>query len=201
MILVLDNMDSFVYNLARYIELYGIDTVVLRSNQTSLEDIQHLSPQAIVISPGPCTPNEAGISIAAIEAFSSSLPILGICLGHQAIATAFGGKVVKAKQPTHGKSRIIEHDKSEIFTGIPSPTQVARYHSLVADINSLPKSLSITSTSIEGEIMSIKHNTLPTYGLQFHPESVLTELGYVMIKNFLISIGLECKSASKSTFI
>ena len=185
MILVLDNYDSFVHNLARYIQQLGFDTQVFRSDKLSISDIKKLNPEAIIISPGPCTPNEAGISLEVVRQLGATLPILGICLGHQTIGQAFGATVCKARVPAHGKARPIQHDGTEIFKGLPSPLKVARYHSLVVSEKNLPANLIATSHSTEGEIMSLQHKEYPIYGLQFHPESVLTEYGYELLKNFL----------------
>jgi anthranilate synthase/aminodeoxychorismate synthase-like glutamine amidotransferase len=185
MILVIDNYDSFVYNLARYIQVLGFETTVVRSDQLSIADIETLAPAAIVISPGPCTPNEAGISLAVIKELGHKIPILGICLGHQAIGQAFGATVTKALYPTHGKARLINHNSDGIFNGIETPLSVARYHSLIVSNDHFPADLLATSYSEEGEIMSLQHKTHKIYGLQFHPESVLTEKGYQLLQNFL----------------
>lgn len=185
MILVLDNYDSFVYNLARYIEQLGFSTVVCRSDALSITDVENLSPDAIVISPGPCTPNEAGISLEVIQKLGSKIPILGICLGHQAIGQAFGGIVNKAQNPTHGKARLIKHNEKGIFHNIKNPLLVGRYHSLIVSNNNFPDDLLITSYSLENEIMSLEHRKYKIFGFQFHPESVLTEQGYELIENFL----------------
>lgn len=189
MILILDNYDSFVHNLARYFRQLGVDTQVYRSDKLTVAQIAQLNPQAIVISPGPCTPNEAGISLDVIKQLKHQFPILGICLGHQAIAQAFGATIKKATFPMHGKSSDIEHERDGIFKGIKSPLKVARYHSLIVSNQAFPsEALRITSYSQEGEIMAVAHQTLPIYGLQFHPESVLTEQGYQLIENFLKAI-------------
>ncbi len=185
MILVLDNYDSFVYNLARYIEQLGFKTMVRRSDTLSIADIEALKPQAIVISPGPCTPNEAGISLAVLEQLRSKIPILGICLGHQAIGQAFGGTVKKALYPAHGKARAVHHSGEGIFKGIKNPLMVGRYHSLIVSEDAFPSELKVTSYSEEKEIMSLEHQAHKIYGLQFHPESVLTENGHQLLQNFL----------------
>lgn len=185
MILVLDNYDSFVYNLARYIQVLGFKTEVHRSDRLSVNDIEVMSPEAIIISPGPCTPNEAGISIETIKQFGHRIPILGVCLGHQAIGQAFGASVIKALCPTHGKARWITHDGNGIFEGLESPLMVGRYHSLILGEKDFPSELIITSYSEEKEIMSIQHKTHKIYGVQFHPESLLTEKGYQILYNFL----------------
>lgn len=185
MILILDNYDSFVYNLSRYICELGFETYVCRSDKISVSDVEMLQPKAIVISPGPCTPNEAGISLAVLKQLGHKTPILGICLGHQAIGQAFGGTITKALCPTHGKARPIHHNSDGIFKGIPTPLTVGRYHSLIVSKDNFPSELMITSNSEEGEIMSLQHKVYKIYGLQFHPESVLTEHGYKLLKNFL----------------
>lgn len=188
MILVLDNYDSFVYNLARYIQELGYPTSIQRSDKISLSDIEHLRPKAIIISPGPCTPNEAGISLAVVRQFSAHIPILGICLGHQTIGQAFGGTVRKAICPAHGKASPVHHNGDGIFKGIQSPLMVGRYHSLIVSEDDWPSELKVTSYSNEGEIMSLQHEVYPVFGLQFHPESILTERGYDLLHNFLNTI-------------
>ena len=185
MILVLDNYDSFVYNLARYIQQLGFETQVVRSDRLTVEDVRNLKPKAIVISPGPCTPDKAGISLDVLKQLGADIPILGICLGHQAIGQAFGATVTKALYPTHGKSRKITHNGKYFFKNIKNPLMVARYHSLIVSQENFPDDLVITSYSEENEIMSLQHKNFPIYGLQFHPESVLTEHGYDLLQNFL----------------
>lgn len=183
MILFLDNRDSFVYNLARYVRLAGRQVNVVRSDQIELADIEILQPEAIVISPGPCGPDEAGISVAAIQKFSGQIPLLGVCLGHQSIGAAFGAKVGRAKQPLHGRASQFSHNGDAPFDGLPNTFSVGRYHSLIVD--QLPPQLLATGWSEEGEIMSLRHKSHPTFGVQFHPESVLTEHGLAIIRNFL----------------
>ena len=185
MILLIDNYDSFVYNLARYLQELGQETRVVRNNRMTLNEIRMLSPQAIVISPGPCTPSEAGISIELVQELSDSIPMLGICLGHQAIAAALGGKVLRSNSPQHGKTSDILHDGSGLFEGIPSPLKATRYHSLVIEENSLPAELRITARTSDAVPMGIEHRSRPLLGLQFHPESVLTEHGHRLLANFL----------------
>lgn len=185
MVLLIDNYDSFVYNLARYVGELGYVREVYRNNKITIEEIKKLNPTHIIISPGPCAPNEAGISMEVIKCFSGLKPILGVCLGHQAIGQVFGGVVKKAKKPMHGKDSIIKHNSSCLFTGVENPVKVARYHSLIVEHNNFPTCLNIDAESEEGEIMAISHKFWPTYGLQFHPESVLTKCGYALLKNFL----------------
>ncbi len=185
MILVIDNYDSFVHNLARYFRQLGCETSVVRNDAISLSDIETFNPTAIVISPGPCTPDEAGISLAAIEQFHATVPILGVCLGHQAIVQAFGGTVIRSHQPMHGRASEVIHFDSPMFEGIPSPFQAGRYHSLVAEKLDLPKCLTVTSRAEDFTIMSVEHRQFPVIGLQFHPESILTEHGDRLLKNFL----------------
>lgn len=185
MVIIIDNYDSFVHNLARYIGQLGYDRNVYRNNDISIAEISALNPSHIIISPGPRTPNEAGISLEVIQYFSDKIPILGVCLGHQAIGQAFGGKVVKAKEPMHGMSSEIQHDSQGIFKGLSPSLEVTRYHSLIVEKESLPECLEITAHSSEGEIMALQHKTLPVFGVQFHPESVLTQEGYALLKNFL----------------
>ncbi len=184
MILIIDNYDSFVYTLAGYVQRLGMQTLVKRNDKIGLEEIEDLSPSAIIISPGPCTPKDAGICIEIIKQFGKNIPILGVCLGHQAVGEAYGGKTIAAKKPIHGKASKIEHDNSVLFQNIPSPIKAGRYHSLVNDL-SMCKELRITAISNEGEIMAIQHIQHPVFGVQFHPESTLTPMGIDIIKNFL----------------
>ena len=185
MILLLDNYDSFVYNLSRYVRELGETPLVIRNDAISLDQIRALAPSHIIVSPGPCSPAEAGISVSTIREFGASIPILGVCLGHQAIGTAYGAEVVRARRPMHGKTSRIHHDGSELFTGVPSPFTATRYHSLVIAPDSLPSTLRVTATSEDGEIMAVAHRTDPVVGVQFHPESALTEHGYWLIDRFL----------------
>ena len=185
MLLVIDNYDSFVYNLSRYFIQLGQQVCVLRNDEVTLNDIKAMRPNGLVLSPGPCSPDEAGVCVPAIKEFGHSLPILGICLGHQAIGQAFGGKIEKARYPTHGKARYVTHDQQGIYENIKNPFKVARYHSLIISKETIPDCLKITGVSDEGEIMSVQHNDLPIYGLQYHPESVLTEHGYDLLMNFM----------------
>ena len=185
MILLIDNYDSFVYNLARYLGELGFERLVKRNDAITLNEIKKINPSHIIISPGPCTPLQAGISLEVIEAFSSEIPILGICLGHQAIGQVFGGRVVKAKKPMHGKAALITHNGRGILKGIKTPLRVGRYHSLVVERRDLPEVLQIVAESEEGEIMGLRHRHYSVYGLQFHPESILTQEGYRILNNFL----------------
>jgi anthranilate synthase component II len=189
MLLVIDNYDSFTYNLVQYAGELGADPVVYRNDAISAEEALALEPDAIVISPGPCTPNEAGISVPLIRAAAGHVPVLGVCLGHQAIGEAFGGKVVRADRLMHGKTTLIAHTAHPLFEGIPSPVQVMRYHSLVVSPESLPRELEITAWSSDRErgteIMALCHRRLPIFGVQFHPESVATKEGKRLLLNFL----------------
>ena len=185
MILLLDNYDSFVYNLSRYVRELGEHPVVVRNDMISLDEIRALAPSHIIVSPGPCSPTEAGISVDVIREFGPTIPILGVCLGHQAIGTAYGAEVVRARKPMHGKTSRIHHDGSELFAGVPSPFLATRYHSLVIAPDSLPPTLRVTATSEDGEIMAVAHRSDPVVGVQFHPESALTEHGYWLIDRFL----------------
>ena len=191
MILVIDNFDSFTYNLVQYLgELAkkSEEIRVVRNNQISIREIEQIKPDSIVISPGPCTPKEAGISSSIFEHFSSTTPILGVCLGHQCLGAAFGGKIVRAKRLMHGKTSPIYHDKQYLYQGVSNPFTATRYHSLLVDKKSCPKSLKITSWTKEGEVMGLRHKKFPwVEGVQFHPESILTEEGKKIIKNFLHS--------------
>jgi len=188
-ILVLDNYDSFTYNLVQYLAELGAKVEVRRNDQISVADAAAMRPERIVISPGPCTPKEAGISIALIRHFAGKTPILGVCLGHQAIGSAFGGKVVRAKNLMHGKTSRVEHDGKTIFHGVFSPMTATRYHSLILDEASLPKELEVSARSRDSDgtevIMGVRHKRFPVEGVQFHPESILTEHGKALIANFL----------------
>ena len=184
-VLMIDNYDSFTYNLVQYLGTLGADVEVKRNDQTSLDEIRDLSPDAIVISPGPCTPAEAGISVEVIKSFYKDTPILGVCLGHQSIGVAFGGRIVRAKNLMHGKTSQITHTGEGVFQGLPNPFTAVRYHSLVIEESSLPPSLKVTARSEDGEIMGIQHKEYPLFGVQFHPESVLSEGGMDILKNFL----------------
>jgi anthranilate synthase/aminodeoxychorismate synthase-like glutamine amidotransferase len=184
-ILLLDNYDSFVYNLSRYVRELGEHPVVVRNDAISVEEIRELAPSHIIVSPGPCSPNEAGISVDLIRELGHFTPILGVCLGHQAIGAAYGAEIVRARKPMHGKTSRIHHDGSELFAGVPSPFTATRYHSLVIAPDSLPPELRVTATSEDGEIMAVAHRSDPVVGVQFHPESALTEHGYWLIDRFL----------------
>lgn len=185
MILLIDNYDSFVYNLARYVRELGEEAVVRRHDATTLEEIGALRPSRIIISPGPCTPGEAGISTDVVRRFGPTIPILGVCLGHQCIGAAYGAGIVRAGRPMHGKASRIYHDARGLFAGLPNPFQAARYHSLVVSRTDLPPELRVTASAEDGEIMAVEHVRHPVIGLQFHPESVLTEFGYVLLDRFL----------------
>lgn len=184
MILLIDNYDSFVYNLARYVGELGYERMVVRNDKITLAKIAELNPTHIIISPGPCKPEQAGISMETIHRFGSSIPILGVCLGHQAIGQVYGGKIVRAKNPTHGKSSLITHDNKKLFQGLENPLKVGRYHSLIVSDASLPKELVVTARCQKGEIMGLMHSHYPVYGVQFHPESILTQQGYALLENF-----------------
>jgi anthranilate synthase/aminodeoxychorismate synthase-like glutamine amidotransferase len=188
MILIIDNYDSFVYNLARYIIELGYHVSVVRNDKITIKTIIASPPSHIIISPGPCGPNQAGISIAIVKHFYGKIPILGVCLGHQVIGYVFGGKVIPAKRPLHGKACAINHNQQGMFSNIPSPLIVGRYHSLIVDDLGLSDKLSITSRSSDGEIMSFSSRPLQLVGMQFHPESVLTEHGHQLLYNFLNNI-------------
>ncbi|ETN93683.1 Anthranilate synthase component II [Gammaproteobacteria bacterium MOLA455] len=190
MILMIDNYDSFTYNIVQYLAELKADVQVYRNDEISIADIERLAPEKIVISPGPCTPNQAGISVETITHFAGRLPILGVCLGHQSIAQAFGGKIVRAKQVMHGKTSPMHHSNSGVFAGLTNPFEATRYHSLVIEQSSLPSCLEITAwTEHEDgsldEIMGVRHKTLPIEGVQFHPESILTQHGHDLLNNFL----------------
>ena len=190
MIVMIDNYDSFTYNLVQYLGELGAEVQVFRNDQISVDAVAALKPERIVLSPGPCTPNEAGICLELIERLKGRFPILGVCLGHQAIGQAFGGKVVRARQVMHGKTSLIHHQAKGVFSGLPTPFTATRYHSLIVERASLPADFEVTAwTQHEDgsvdEIMGLRHKTLPVEGVQFHPESILTEHGHDMLKNFL----------------
>ena len=185
MILLLDNYDSFTYNLAQYLGQMGQELVVRRNDQITLDEIAELRPERILISPGPCTPQEAGISIPLIQRFAGEIPILGVCLGHQAIGAAFGGRVIRAKKLMHGKTSEIEHDGRGVFEKLPKPFTATRYHSLIVERETLPSELEISAETDDGVIMGLRHRKLRVEGVQFHPESVLTTSGFDLLKNFL----------------
>jgi len=185
MLLVIDNYDSFTYNLVQYLGELGQQVRVVRNNEVSVDDVERIYPEAIVISPGPCTPNEAGISLEVISRLAGKIPILGVCLGHQAIGQAFGGKVIRAKEVVHGKTSRVFHDDKGIFAGLPNPFEATRYHSLVVERSSLPECLEITAKTWDEEIMGLRHKSLAVEGVQFHPESFLTKVGKDILRNFL----------------
>jgi anthranilate synthase component 2 len=187
MILVIDNYDSFTYNLVQYLGELGAEIVVRRNDAVTVEEVGTLAPSAIVLSPGPCTPAEAGVTVDVIRAWGASIPTLGVCLGHQAIGEAYGGKVVRAARAVHGKTSRITHDGTGLFAGLPSPLEVGRYHSLVVERDSLPASLEVVATATDDprEIHALRHATHPVWGVQFHPESVLTPNGKQLLRNFL----------------
>ena len=185
MILVIDNYDSFTYNLVQYFGELGAELVVKRNDEISAAGIRKLAPEKIVVSPGPCTPSEAGISCGTIREFGGKIPILGVCLGHQSIGQVYGGKVIRAPRLMHGKTSPILHTGENVFTGLPSPFEATRYHSLIVKRETLPLCLKITAETAEGEIMGLAHRELPVYGVQFHPESILTTEGKRLLKNFL----------------
>lgn len=186
MILMIDNYDSFVYNLVQYLNRLNEEVLVMRNDALTIEKIRELNPEIIVISPGPCTPDEAGISKKVIETLDDEYPILGICLGHQTLGQVYGGKVIKAIQPVHGKVHPIEHTNKGVFKDLNNPLKVTRYHSLIVEKESLPECLEITAWTNEGEIMGLKHKTKMVEGVQFHPEAILTEQGLDLLNNFLI---------------
>ncbi len=190
MLVMIDNYDSFTYNLVQYLGELGEDVQVFRNDQVTVDEIEAMKPEAIVISPGPCTPNEAGISLELIGRLSSRIPTLGVCLGHQSIGQAFGGKVVRARDVMHGKTSQIHHTGKGVFAGLPNPFRATRYHSLIVSQDNLPAEFEVTAwtedaTGQRDEIMGLKHRTLPIEGVQFHPESILTEHGHDMLRNFM----------------
>lgn len=200
MILVIDNYDSFVHNLARYFERLGVATRVVRNDAITVAEVERMQPRAVVLSPGPCTPREAGCSLEVVRQFYRTIPFLGVCLGHQAIAQALGGTVLRGESPFHGRASSIVHNQNGLFAGIPSPLTVGRYHSLVVEPDSLPDELQATAwTTDEATLMALSHRTLPVVGVQFHPESILTQHGYAILKNFLRLAGIN--SAGDPSFL
>ena len=187
MLLMIDNYDSFTWNLVQYLGELGADVHVHRNDAITLEQIEAWQPAAIVISPGPCTPREAGISVPVVERFAGRIPILGVCLGHQSIGQAFGGNIVRAQRVMHGKLSSVTHRGEGVFAGLPSPFAVTRYHSLAIERASLPACLAVTAEADDGEIMGVRHRTLAVEGVQFHPEAILTEHGHALLQNFLVS--------------
>ena len=185
MLLMIDNYDSFTYNIVQYFGELGVEVKTFRNDEITLEQVATLKPERICLSPGPCTPNEAGICIDLLKEFSGKLPILGVCLGHQAIGAAFGGKVVRAREVMHGKTSLIAHTGVGVFKGLPSPYTVTRYHSLAIERASLPDCLEVTAWTDDGEIMAVRHKEFELEGVQFHPESILSEHGHALLKNFL----------------
>ena len=194
MLLMIDNYDSFTYNLVQYLAELGQDVKVYRNDEITLDEIAALNPACIVISPGPCSPNEAGISVPTIERFAGKIPILGVCLGHQAIGQALGGKIIHAKEIMHGKTSDVTHINKGVFRDLPNPLRTTRYHSLVIERETIPDCLEITAWTPDGEIMGVRHKTLPIEGVQFHPESILTERGHDLLNNFLKEHGQEKKA-------
>ena len=194
MILVIDNYDSFTYNIVQQLGMLGASLVVMRNDQTTVAEIQNLEPEKIVISPGPGTPADSGISLDVIRQLGATVPILGVCLGHQCIAHAYGGQVVRAPQLMHGKTSLIQHDGDQLFHGVPAPFEATRYHSLIAAAP-LPAALQVTARTSDGEIMALRHRQHPVFGVQFHPESILTIHGPQILKNFLeLHVALPARS-------
>ncbi|MFW5882885.1 MAG: anthranilate synthase component II [Verrucomicrobiota bacterium] len=191
MLLVVDNFDSFTYNLVQYFGQLGVEQKVVRNNAITADEALALEPEAVVLSPGPCTPNEAGVSLDIIAAFAGKKPILGVCLGHQSIGQYYGGKVIRAGSLMHGKTSPIQHQNSDVFAGMPLPFEATRYHSLVVERASFPDCLEITAETAEGEVMGLRHRELPIYGVQFHPESLATVDGIRILENFLNLAGVS----------
>jgi len=185
MLLLIDNYDSFTYNLYQYLAELGADVHVCRNDQVTVAEIEAIQPDCIVISPGPCTPNEAGISCQVIEAFGSRIPLLGVCLGHQAIGQVYGGQVIRAPEPMHGKTSLMYHQGQGVFHDLPAPFEANRYHSLIVERSTLPNELEITAETADGLIMGLRHRTYPVEGVQFHPESIMTPVGKDLLRNFL----------------
>jgi len=191
MILLIDNYDSFVFNLARYLQRLGHETRVVRNTAIDAEGVRALAPEGVVLSPGPCTPREAGCSLEVVRRLHAELPMLGVCLGHQAIAEALGGRVVRAPEPVHGRTSPVHHDGRGLFAGLPNPIVGCRYHSLVVDGPSLPACLEVSARTADGVVMALRHRSLPVVGVQFHPESILTDTGYALLAAWLRMAGLS----------
>jgi len=191
MILLIDNYDSFVHNLARYIRRLGQETLVVRNDAITPAEVARFNPAALVLSPGPCTPRESGSSLPIVRELAGSLPMLGVCLGHQTIGAAFGARIVRAPQPMHGRTSLVEHSGTGVFGGLPSPLTVGRYHSLVVEESTLPAEIEVTARTADGVVMALAHQRWPIYGVQFHPESILTDRGYELLANFLTLAGIE----------
>ncbi len=185
MLLLIDNYDSFTYNLYQYLRELGAEVEVRRNDQVTLDEIEALQPERIVISPGPCTPNEAGLSCQIIETFGPRIPLLGVCLGHQAIGQVYGGHVIRAPEPMHGKTSLIYHQGEGAFQGLPAPFEANRYHSLIVERSTLPAELKVTASTVDGLIMGLRHRSYPVEGVQFHPESIMTPIGKDLLCNFL----------------
>ena len=201
MLLLIDNYDSFVHNLARYFVELGCETQVVRNDAVTVAEVRAMAPSAIVISPGPCTPREAGVSVPIIRELAPSIPILGVCLGHQAIAAALGGQVIRADEPVHGRTSWIEHDERRLFANLPNPFRAMRYHSLIVDEVTLPSDLIVTARTEDGIPMALQHERWPLFGVQFHPESVLTQQGRLLLSNFLKLSGLTVKATALEDWI
>jgi anthranilate synthase/aminodeoxychorismate synthase-like glutamine amidotransferase len=197
-ILLIDNYDSFVHNLARYVRELGCETLVRRNDAVSLSEVRMLAPEAIVLSPGPCTPRESGVSLDLIRALQGTVPLLGVCLGHQALAAGLGGQVVRAPEPVHGRTSWVWHDGQDLFRALPQPLRAARYHSLVVTDEGLPADLKVTARTAEGLIMGLAHRQWPWYGVQFHPESILTDCGHQLLANFLWLAGIVREDAARA---
>lgn len=198
MLLMIDNYDSFTFNLVQYLQELGQEVVVYRNDKVTLEEVQEMAPGHIIISPGPCTPNEAGISLGLIRHFAGKIPVLGVCLGHQAIGQAFGGRVTRAGRLMHGKTSQIYHRGKGVFAGLPTPFTATRYHSLTVEMNSLPPCLELTAWTDQGEIMGIRHREYPVEGVQFHPEAILTEHGHALLERFL---QVSCTSGERMVYL
>lgn len=191
MILVIDNYDSFTYNLVQYLQMIGQKVIVFRNDEIGIAEIEHINPDHILLSPGPSSPSEAGITLDVIHHYKGRIPILGVCLGHQAIGQAFGAEIVKAREPVHGKVELITHDGKSIYDGIPNPLQVTRYHSLIIRKDSLPSGLEVSAETADGTIMSIRHRDYPIEGVQYHPEAILTSYGHDILRNFFSKYELK----------
>ena len=201
MILLIDNYDSFVYILARYLAEMGCESRVVRNDRFTVEEVRALRPEAVILSPGPCTPREAGVSVELVREFGPTLPTLGVCLGHQSIAAALGAEIIRAVEPVHGRTSLVHHTGKGLFDGLPNPLRATRYHSLIIDEASLPDDLTVTARTEDGVPMAVEHRTWPLFGVQFHPESVLTQSGHRLLDNFLRLAGIKVSACPAGDFL
>lgn len=201
MIVLIDNYDSFVYNLSRYLVEMGCETRVIRNDHTTLAQLRSLDPQAVVVSPGPGAPRQAGISVEVVRELGAHIPMCGVCLGHQAVVAAFGGEIVRSGEPVHGRTSLVHHNGQRLFAGVPNPLQATRYHSLIVAPDSLPECLDVTARTEDGIVMAVEHRSRPVFGVQFHPESVLTQCGHQLLANFLELSGIPHTAPPQGDYV